>query len=246
MGKKRMGYGAFFCWNCGNRIEKKAQQCHGCGAKYDGRNKYGNIAALGAGGVGWSDQANHPCFERYIKNYRKNSYIWLIALSLLIPGGLLLTGELTFNAEGLVVVSVIVGVFWSVGLIFLHKQYGKSQPDWDGTVENKQIFQNTETKKDQDGNRYKEASTEFVISIRKQDGTLHTLIRKNDSTLYDYYRIGDYVHYHGNKYLDYFEKYDKSLDTINFCVSCHRLCDSRDNYCEACGSILLKGTPVVS
>ena len=244
MSKKTVGYGSFFCWNCGRRMEKRGQQCPNCGVKYSGKNKYGSIPALGSGGIGWSDQAGHPCFERYIKNYRKNSYIWLIGLSILIPGGILATGELTFNAEGLMVIGVILGVLWAVGLIFLHRQYGGNRPDWDGTVENKQIFQKTETKKDQDGNRYKEAYTEFVVSIRKQDGALHTLATKNDSTVYDYYRIGDYVHYHGSKYLNCFEKYDKSLDTVNFCASCHRLCDSRDHYCEACGSILLNGMPV--
>ncbi len=245
MGKKMMGYGSFFCWNCGARIEKGSQLCPGCGERYAGKTKYGNRPALGAGGIGWSDQAGHPCFKRYIKNYRKYAYFWLIGFSVLIPGGLLATGGLKANAEGLMVIAVIVGVFWAFGLIFLYKQYGKDRPDWDGTVENKEILQKTATRKNQDGSRYKETYTEFVVSIRRQDDSLYNLTAKNNAALYDYYRIGDYVHYHGSKYLNCIEKYDKSLDIVLFCTSCHRLCDARDYFCEACGSALLKGAPVM-
>lgn len=246
MSKKKMGFSSFFCWNCGERIEKTKQLCPNCGARYAGKDKYGDRPALGAGGIGWSDQAGHPCFEGYAKKYRKYSYIWLIGLSVLIPGCMLATGELEATAEGLMVIGIIVGVFWAFGLFFLHKQYGKNHPDWDGTVENKQIIQKTRTKKNQDGSRYKESYTEFVVSIRRQDGSLYDLTTENQSTIYDYYHVGDYVHYHGSKYLKYIEKYDKSLDTVIFCASCHRMCDARDNFCEACGSVLLKGAPVTT
>ena len=40
MAKKLFGDGAFFCWNCGKRIEKGKRKCPYCGAHYSGINKY--------------------------------------------------------------------------------------------------------------------------------------------------------------------------------------------------------------
>ena len=54
MAKKIIGYGNFFCWNCGNRIEKRKKTCPNCGSIYSGDGKYGNVQALGAGGIGLS------------------------------------------------------------------------------------------------------------------------------------------------------------------------------------------------
>lgn len=34
MGKKYIGYGDFFCWNCGKRIENRSKKCPHCGAYY--------------------------------------------------------------------------------------------------------------------------------------------------------------------------------------------------------------------
>lgn len=243
MAKKIMGYGHFFCWNCGQRIEKNAENCFQCGAKYSGKNKYGNEMALGAGGIGWSGQSEHPCFKRYVKNYRRYAYIWLIALSLLVPTGLLFSGQLALDQEGLMVIGGVVGVFWLFGLVFLSLQYGKNKADWDGIVEDKKVIQETRTVKDDDGNRRKETYTKFVVGIRKQDGSLYEIKKDSPATEYEYYRVGDYVHYHGKKYLNYIEKYDKSLDQIIPCVSCRTQCDSRNNFCERCGSIILKGVP---
>lgn len=240
MGRKIVGYGNFYCWNCGRYIEKGKENCPVCGASYQGKNKYKGQEALGAGGIGWSNQGNHPSFKRYVKNYRKVSYIWLAMISILIPGGLLLFGEISLDKEGIAVIIFVPLIFWIVGLIFLHSQFGKNKADWDGVVENKQIFQRTRTVKDEDGYKRKEHYTEFIIFIRRQDGSIYEL-KESQPTKYEYYKMGDYVHYYGSKYLNYIEKYDKSFDEIIFCVSCSNPNDARNNFCERCGSIILKG-----
>ena len=51
MAKKLIGYGNFFCRNCGNRIEKGEKTCPFCSSKYGGEDRYGNVSALGAGGT---------------------------------------------------------------------------------------------------------------------------------------------------------------------------------------------------
>ena len=46
MGKKYVGYGDFFCTNCGRRIEKGAKNCPRCGAPYYGRHRYDHCMDL--------------------------------------------------------------------------------------------------------------------------------------------------------------------------------------------------------
>lgn len=242
MGRKFVGYGDFFCWNCGERIEKGAETCPDCGAKYYGKNKYSSKTALGAGGIGWSDQSEHPSFKKYSKNKCIVVLIWLIGLSILVPTILLLIGDIELDSEGITVIKVVIGMFWFVGLLFLYP--GRNKPNWEGIVEDKRAVQKTRTRKDSEKRKYKEHYTDYIVSIRKQDGSFYELRKEDNSTQYEYYRIGDYVRYHGNKHLRCFEKYDKSLDEVIFCISCGDQRDIRDNFCGRCGGALLKGALV--
>ncbi len=246
MSIKITGYGNFFCWNCGKKIKRGEKTCPDCGVKYSGKNKYGSDSALGAGGIGWSDQNRHPCFKNYFKKYCCVVLIWVIGLSILIPTILLLIDDIELDSEGILVIKVIVTMFWVIGIVFLLSLRGRNKPDWEGVVEDKKVIQKTRTRKDKDGRKYKENYTNYVVFIRKQDGSLYELIKKNSSTMYEYFRVGDYVRYHGYRYLNCLEKYDKSLDTIIFCTPCGSVCDARDNFCESCGSVLLKGASVPS
>lgn len=240
MGKKVFGYGDFFCWNCGKRIEKGVDNCPYCSALYGGNQKYGNVLALGAGGIGWSDKARHPSFKKYFKNQRKAGFIWLIGISIIVPGGLLISKQISLDSEGIFVITGLLGIFWVVGLLFMFMGK-KNKPDWDGVVENKRFENKVRKKRDDDGTSYKVSYTEYIVVIRKQNGSIYELKWEDNPAKYEYYRNGDYVHYHGSKYMNYFEKYDKSLDPFLFCVACGDKRDARDNYCGRCGAVLLKG-----
>lgn len=243
MAKKRVGYGSFYCWNCGKNIEKGKRKCPYCEAWYSGKSKYEGLPETGAGGIGWSEQTGHPCFKKYVKKYRKYSFIWLAGVSILISVILLTVGDIEPDSEGLKILAIILGIIWFVGILFLFLLNGRNKPDWEGVVEDKTIEQKTRRNKDSDGNYYKERYTQYTVIIRKQDGSLYRISNDDDSTKYDYYRIGDYVKYHGGKYLKYIEKYDKSFDSVLYCASCKRGNDARNNFCEYCGSVILKAAP---
>lgn len=238
MAKKIIGYGSFFCWNCGQRIENKKKNCHYCGSKYSKEDKYGNVSALDAGGVGWSNKTNHPCFKEYSKNNRKYVLIWLTGISIIVPAALIFTGEIKIDTEGIMVIGGVIAVFWIIGLIFLFKNH-KNMPAWDGIVEDKKTLQKIRRRKDHEGKKYEESYTEYIVYIRRENNDIFEL-KKEDSDQFDYFRKGDYVHYHGDKSLNYIEKYDKSFDTTVFCACCGDINDIRNNYCERCGCILLK------
>ena len=241
MAKKKIGYGDFYCWNCGDRMEKNRDQCPACGAYYHTPDKYGNLEALGAGGIGWFEQTNHPTFKIYKGKVKKVASVWAIGLSIIVPSALVLSGQIDLDKMGIINILAVVALFWLFSLLF--SMSGRSKANWEGIVENKEILQKTRTRKDNDGHRYTEHYTEYVVSIRKQNGSIVQLKWEDSPTLYDYYRIGDYLRYHGNKYLRCYEKYDKTLDPVLYCAACGNQRDARDNFCGRCGTILLKGKP---
>ena len=225
MARKIFGYGDFFCWNCGKHIVKNKSNCPHCKVSYNGKNKYGNTEALGAAGIGWSNNIRHPSLKNYLRNYYKLTLIWLIGLSLIVPGILIAIGDLQLDSEGIIVLKIIIPMFWIVAFIFLYFNFGRNERDWEGEIVDKTIFNDDE----------------YIFTIKKTNGTIYEYKKKNAERLFDYFQIGDRVHYHGKKHLQYLEKYDKTKDTIIICSSCSSVQDTRDNFCGRCGSILLKG-----
>lgn len=240
MAKKRVGYGAFFCWNCGTPIEKGKENCIHCGMPYSGEERYGNISALGAGGVGWSDMVNSSFFRKYAGGYGKASLVWLIGLSIIIPGALILSGEVNPKGDGLIVLIVVPLIFWVVALLFLRKKFDTREGEWEGVVEGKFEEQKTRMGKNANNSR-REDYIEYVITVREKNGDTRCLVDKDNASRYLYFNVGDRIRFHSKKYLKYIEKYDKSRDLGLFCAACGSFNDSRDNYCERCGAPMFKG-----
>lgn len=230
MAKKYIGYGDFFCWNCGDRIEKGKRNCPECKASYNGKNKYGGVEALGAGGIGWTKHGRHPSVKRYAKSYVKCALVWLIGLSIIVPSILLAIDDISFDKEGKIILSIIVGIFWLFGLGFLFLNQGRNKPSWEGEIISKNILEKSDSDRGND----------YTLIIRKKDGKIKNFTQKGSRRLFDYFEIGDQVRYHGYKVLNYLEKYDKSKDTTIICGACSAICDIRDNYCGRCGAIVLK------
>ena len=233
--------GGFFCWNCGEKTQNGVRICPHCGAKYTGESRYGGAPALGAGGVGWSDQAGDPFFRKYAGKYTKLAIGWMIGLSILIPAILLLTGQVEPEGEGLTVLIVVPAVIWLVGIIFLLKKFGGRDKTWDGVIENKSEEQKVRMEKESNQNKRRVQYMEYTITIRRQDGGVKRLVDADNAANYLYFNIGDQVRVHQTKYLKYIEKYDKSHDPELFCAACGSFNDARDNFCERCGAPMLKG-----
>lgn len=233
----------FFCWNCGAKTIKGNSTCPSCNSKYVAKGRYGNTQALGAGGVGWSDRYNDPFFRKYAGKYVKITLVWMLVLSIIIPAILLITNQIEPEGEGLIVMLVVPAVIWLVGILFLLKKYsGSRDKSWDGIVENKTEQQKTRTEKrgKTDCNRTIKYM-EYVVVIRRQDGSEKRLTRQDDASDYRYFNIGEHVRFHDSKYLKFLEKYDKSRDTELTCPACHHRNDARDNYCLYCGAPMFKG-----
>lgn len=236
-----------YCWNCGKKIRKGETNCPHCGVLYESEIKYGNMPAIGAGGVGWSDRANDPYFRHLAKGYIRYSAVWIAALVILIPLILLLTGQIKEDKEGLAVAIVLPIIFITFGVVFLHKKYGGGDRSWEGVVEDKTKTEGTcleRYRRRGGGHSFRRVKyCDYTVVFRLDDGGTREIVDRNDSANYKYFNVGDRVRMHKTKYVKYAEKYDKSRDSQLYCAGCGHLNDARDNYCDFCGAPMLKGRP---
>ena len=242
MAKKRTGQGALFCVICGEAALKDESVCPGCGSPYEGEARFCGQNPYGAGGIGYSDRAKDKTFRRNNRKTLVGTLIAMLVISALIAGFLLLSGQLTADADGLKILGGIMAILWAFWIIWIVAQ-NLPHKGWEGVVERKyQQLQERRRSSDTRGH-YIERRMEYAVVFRL-NGKKTKKCSEYDKTLwYDYLKEGDRVLYHG-KGMNYYEKYDKSRDTVIPCSSCSSLRDARENYCERCGAVILKGQPV--
>ncbi len=209
-------------------MQKRLKVCARCGFDPNSAQPYGDVPSVGAGGIGWSNRAHDPLYSRYQKSKRLYSFIFASVLILAVPSVLFITGDLSFDSEGLLVTGVIALMFALIAFFSIRGTRRKGK-DWEGVVEDKQT-------------RVKNSGeSDNILFIRLSDNRKIEISFGDSTTLYDYYRIGDRIKNHQKANLRALEKYDKRRDKVLFCPSCATMCDARADYCAACGSPLLKG-----
>lgn len=218
----------FFCTQCGTRLSGK-KKCKNCGFDITSEKPYSNLSPLKAGGKGWSDAVNDYRFAGYQSNRRTYITIFTFLLVAAILCFLLLSGDLALDREGITVIAVLSAMFIFIALYSMRNTKKKGE-EWIGTVEDKRSYYNK-----------KNSHQNNVIIVRLDNGKLVELPMGDNLVLYDYFNIGDKLKKHNKPNLRALEKYDKSGDEVLFCPSCATLNDTRDNFCKACGSPLLKG-----
>lgn len=218
----------FFCTQCGTRLSAK-KKCKSCGFDITSEKPYGSRSRLSAGGKGWSEVVNDAKFAGYQSNRRTYITLFTLLLVAAILAFLLLSGDLVPDKEGITVIAVLSAMFLFLALYSMRNTRKKGE-EWIGTVEDKRSDHNKKYSHHND-----------AIIVRLENGKLVELPMGDNSALYDYFNIGDKLKLHNKPNLRALEKYDKRGDEVLFCPTCATLNDSRDNFCKACGSPLLKG-----
>lgn len=224
----KIGYGDLYCTFCGARLKHHSDICPKC-AKPCTDGKYGTALALGAGGVGYSDDTEDPTFKKFKSKNKKAGVIILFIISIIIAIVLLAQ-----KAEPLLVGAVIV-IIWIFDIIwFLVSSIPKK--DWDGKVEKKRTYRKrVKSTADDDFDTYENV---YEIKFRTNDGKKKKLKDLRNSNRYNYFHEGERVRFIGR--LKNYEKYDKSRDDVILCAGCNLLRDAREDYCGKCGCKILK------
>ncbi|MGI6098487.1 MAG: hypothetical protein GX174_00120 [Lentisphaerae bacterium] len=110
--KKRIGYGAFYCVLCGERLQARSGICPNCGADQDSRELYDK----------WPPK---PCSEkeekRRVARCRLKEVVvkmtWGVILAVGVPLVLLATGEIERDREGITVSAVLSGMFFGIAVV---------------------------------------------------------------------------------------------------------------------------------
>ena len=239
MAQKKIGYGDFFCGNCGKPMEKKAAVCPHCKQPYDVAVRCGSINPLGAGGIGWSPEVRNPCFARKKKKNTAAIFIFLLIVCVIIFIAMLTVGDLTLDSDGMRIFGGVMAVLWTFWIIWM---IAKSIPkkDWEGTVQGREQQEKHFTRHGSDGSTQDSWQMHYTTHLRTTGGKAVKIREIDRPFWYQYLKDGELIRFHGRN-MRYYEKYDKSKDLTIPCASCEAMRDSRENYCGRCGCILLKG-----
>lgn len=218
----------FYCNRCGAKLPQSGGVCTLCGFNGTAAEPFGKAAQLGAGGIGWSEVLTDPRFGRYQRSRRQ--YITWFTLILLLVIGLFLfaSGQLKADPEGFQVMSVLIILFTAIAGFAIRGTRARG-PGWTGTVLAK--------RGDPDA-KYNRQPLE--VDLRLESGEMLTL-PVADPDWFAALEAGDRIRQHRQANLRTLEKYDKRRDLHLACPACASLNDARADYCQACGSPLLKG-----
>ena len=184
----------------------------------------------------FSKKIDEPALAQYVRSSNRWSATFSIILAFVAVVGFSIYGETSSemnNPEAFYIGLAIGGMFLLIALFQIAGR--KRSSTWDGTVTDKKIKKKRRRDKFQD---LWEDYLEYRITIKADDGKVHTITTEDDDTKYNYYKIGDRVRHH--KGLNTYEKENKMGDTIIFCNACSTLNDINEDYCFRCKCPLLK------
>ncbi len=226
-----------FCVNCGVALSNESKFCAACGTPCAPvQNAY--AARWGVQKVGFSEKINDPLIAKYLKNSNRWALIFSFGLAIIAIAGFTIYGEVSSEMQnpGAFLIGLAVGsMFVSIALVSVSRK--KMSKTFDGFVVNKKVVRKKGKEYDSQDIGRTYYYNEFVVEIRADDGKIHR-IKSNEDDRFEYFNIGDRVRHHGG--LRAYEKYDKTNDSIIFCVACGKKWDISEDYCDFCKCPLLK------
>lgn len=184
---------------------------------------------------GFSARASSPALEDYRKKLGQSSGRFTLVLAFLFVAGFPIYGAVTGELEILQSVYYGLGVGGLLLLINLVQTFRAGRDTtWNGVVMDKKSHRRRRVDhQDDPGTEY----TEYVLSVKRENGKTHKLSFRSSEGIYDYFKVGDKVRHHRG--FDFYERYDKSNDTHIPCIACSTMNPISNDVCSRCRCPLL-------
>jgi len=218
-----------YCQNCNTKIENDMRFCVNCGAELNIGS--GSEPGYSSGNrIGFSDRISDPRVYQIVKKMKSSGTVFtlilaVIAIIVFTILGLAEVGGFEFPS------SLYIGLAFAGLLVILALfQLRKSKKDitWDGTIIDKRIKKPTYAERKQG-----HLQNQYYIDIQRDDGKVESMVYTEQ--LFDYYKIGERVRHHGKMPASHIlEKYDKSNETIVYCIACSSKNNMSDDLCYRC------------
>jgi len=222
------------CQHCEAALSEQDRFCPSCGGeqvRHNSAEPFQSNRQI----VGYSSKINDPCIAATMKKINSSGMVFTFVLAVVAIIGFTIVGaaevggfelpSALFIGLGFGGLLIVIGLF--------QRARTKRDKTWDGTIIDKTIKQPRYHERRQ-GNY----QVEYTMYVRKEDGSTKKIPCTKD--YFDYIQIGDRVRHHAGTADFLFEKYDKSRDSIIYCIVCSSKNDITNDWCHRCKCPLLK------
>lgn len=226
-----------FCEKCGIAAETGTNFCKSCGAPLNIPQPLNTPQPLPSL-IGFSEKIYDPSFASFKNKSKAWSLMFAIVLAVIAAIGFPVYGNMSGEVDfpnSLYYGFAIGGMFILIAVIqTLKRGFDKT---WDGVVTEKKSYKRRVNDSNDNSSivRYENV---YVVKVKKNNGGSKKHKFVNLTGVYDYYNEGDHVRHH--KGFQYYEKYDKSHDSVIMCAACLTMNDINNEICSRCKCPLLK------
>ncbi len=220
-----------YCQHCGVAIEN-TRFCPSCGGQQSTQEQMGQLYTNQL--VGYSDKINDPQIATVMKKINSSGMVFAFIFAVVAVVGFTVAGAVEVGDFELPS-AFYMGLGFGGLLIlipFIQMARAKKDKTWDGVIVDKKVKQPSYSERQR--GYYQ---TQYWLHIRLDNGK--NKIIPSTEELFNYYQIGEHVRHHaGTSHI--LEKYDKSYDTIIYCITCTSKNDINNDTCYRCKCPLLK------
>ena len=219
-----------YCENCSTALTENERFCTSCGREHSGP-----ATDEGRSLVGFSDKINDPLIAVTLNKMNKSGMVFTLVLAVIAVIGFSVAGAAEvggFELPSAFYMGLAIGILLIVIAIF-QRVKGKKDGTWDGVVADK-TFKEASYAERQTG----DYRTRYSVHIRRDDGSIKKLSCTEE--LFHYYQIGEHVRHHAGTLDHVLEKYDKSHDSVIYCIVCSTKNEIDHDNCRRCKCPLLK------
>ncbi len=185
--------------------------------------------------VGYSDKINDPKIAEVLKKINSSGAVFTLIMAVLAVIGFTIAGAMEVGGFELPFAFYMGLGFGALLLViaFFQKIKAKKDITWEAVITDKTVKEPTYSER-QRGHLQAEYIIHFSLDNGKNKRANYT------EDLFHYFKVGERVKHHAGTPEHILEKFDKSNDSVIYCVACTSKNDIEKDICYRCKCPLLK------